>query len=90
MATSALSEHLRELHEELEGTSEIDPEAREQLRVLLDDIRSVLDRSDAASTHTPQSLTTRLEEQTREFEASHPTLSATIGRLVDTLSNLGI
>jgi hypothetical protein len=31
-----------------------------------------------------------LREATRNFEESHPTLAAAVGRVVDALSNLGI
>jgi len=40
--------------------------------------------------HTPESLSKRLEAMTREWETSHPTLAAAVGRVMDTLSNMGI
>jgi len=85
-----LRDQIRLLHEELESAEAVDAEARKQLGQLLDDIRSLLDRSEEESPHTPSSLVERLESATREFETSHPTLSATVGQLIDTLSNLGI
>ncbi len=85
-----LHEHIQQLHEELEAATAVDAEARKQLQELLSDIRSLLSRADEPTDHTPQSLAERLEDATRDFEASHPTLSATVGRVIDTLSNLGI
>jgi hypothetical protein len=86
-----LSERLQNLHEELENTNSVDGDARELLGELLDDIRSLIDRSsDSDTDHTPDSLSERLEAATREWETSHPTLAAAVGRVMDTLSNMGI
>jgi len=86
-----LREHLEKLHEELESTDSVDDDARELLGSLLADIQSLLERSsDANAAHTPASLSERLEAATREWETSHPTLSAAVGRVMDTLSNMGI
>ncbi len=86
-----LRERLEKLHEELESTDSVENDARELLGSLLADIQSLLDRSsDAESAHTPDSLSKRLEAATREWETSHPTLSAAVGRVMDTLSNMGI
>jgi len=86
-----LRERLQKLHEELENTDSVDVDARELLGELLADIRSLLDRSsDEDAAHTPDSLSERLEAATREWETSHPTLSAAVGRVMDTLSNMGI
>ena len=86
-----LRERLQSLHEEFENIDSVDQEARELLSDLLADIQSILDRSsDAAATHTPASLSKRLEEATRDWETSHPTLAAAVGRVMDTLSNMGI
>ncbi len=85
-----LREHLRQLHEELDATESVDADAHELLNHLLNDIRSLLDRSTEESQHTPHSLAERLETATRDFETSHPTLYTTVGRLMDALSNMGI
>ncbi len=86
-----LREHLQKLHEELENTDSVDGDARELLGSLLADIQSLLDRSgEDDATHTPGSLADRLGDATREWETSHPTLAAAVGRVMDTLSNMGI
>ncbi len=86
-----LRERLEQLHEELESTDSVETDARELLGSLLADIQSLLDRSsDADAAHTPSSLSKRLEATRREWETSHPTLSAAVGRVMDTLSNMGI
>jgi hypothetical protein len=67
----------------------VDTEARALLGEVLEDIRGLLERS-GESPHTKQSLADRLGEAARHYEESHPTLFAMVGRVVDTLSNLGI
>ena len=84
-----LRRRLEELHRELEATEEVDREARALLGDVMEDIRELLERS-GESPHTHQSLAERLREAARHTEESHPTLFAMVGRVVDTLSNLGI
>ncbi|MDG2306104.1 MAG: DUF4404 family protein [Candidatus Binatia bacterium] len=87
---SELQDHIRSLHEELESSSSIDDDARKQLGVLLNDIQVLLEREGADTAPSRESLIESLEAATSEFETSHPTLYATVGRLINTLSNLGI
>ncbi len=86
-------EHLRrrlaELHSELERTDALDGESRAALEEVLRDIRELLARS-AGAQREPASLAERLREASRHFEDSHPTLTATLGRVVDALVALGI
>ncbi len=82
-----LRERLDQLHAELAKTESVDERSREALESLLRDIQALLEQSGAQ----PQpSLRERLSQATRDFEESHPTLSATLGRVADALSNLGI
>jgi hypothetical protein len=37
-----------------------------------------------------ESLRERFDEAARQFEESHPTLTAVVGRVADSLANLGI
>ena len=83
-----LREHLKQLHEELEAAESVDPESRALMADLLDDIHALLGDADAGSSR--QSLVDRLGEATRSFETTHPTLATTVGRVMDTLANLGI
>jgi predicted transcriptional regulator len=86
---SELRRRLEELHRELEATEEVDPEAQALLGDVMEDIRELLERS-GESPHTHESLAERLVEAARHYEESHPALFAMVGRVVDTLSNLGI
>ncbi len=93
MDTNELNDTLASLHEELTQGQQLDEESRERLRVLLDDIRAMLDR-DPAGPATPEggsdSLGERLQDAVVDFEAAHPQFSQMIGRIADGLSNLGI
>ena len=90
MSETQLREHLEQLHAELERTESVDAEARELLGDVLRDIGTLLERTGEAPAASHQSLVDRLAETTRRFEESHPTLAAMVGRVADTLSNLGI
>jgi predicted component of type VI protein secretion system len=82
-----LERRLQELHAELARTQSVDPESREMLEHVRRDIESVLERSDEPGR---RSLRGRLEAAMERFEASHPVLTETMGRVMDQLSNLGI
>jgi hypothetical protein len=82
-----LERRLSELHAELERTQSVDPESRELLEHVRRDIESVLERSDESGR---RSLRGRLEAAIEHFETSHPVLTATMGRVMDQLANLGI
>jgi predicted component of type VI protein secretion system len=84
---SELERHLAELHAELARTQSVDPKSRELLTGVRRDIESVLARSDEPG---QRSLRGRLEAAIEHFETSHPVLTATMGRVMDQLANLGI
>ncbi len=80
-----LHEILEQLHTELAQTQTVDEAEREQLQALMRDVRELLDRADDNQPAHYQSLGGRLGEAVRQFEVSHPTLTLTIGRVLDTL-----
>lgn len=86
MARQELEETLRQLHEHLSETRDLDAEEVAKLRAAVDEIESTLDRSDVSSA----SLADRLREATRQFEESHPMLTGTVGRVADMLAQMGI
>lgn len=85
-----LRRRLAELHAELEQVDALDAEARAALEAVMRDIREVLARSEGAEGVDEPSLADRLRDAGRHFEESHPTLTATLGRVVDALAALGI
>lgn len=86
---SDLRERLATLHAELGKTSSVDPESRELLVALLDDITRVLQRS-AGNQEEQESLAERLDELAVQFEAEHPALGTSIRRVMDALAKAGI
>ena len=84
-----LRRRLEDLHAELSRTREVDAEARRALEAVLEEIRALLAKS-GGGRHEPGSLTERLRDAGRHFEESHPTLTATLGRVIDALAALGI
>ena len=87
---SQLRDRLEQLHAELAKTDSVDDASREVLASLLGDIQQLLDRSGKERSHEHHGLVDRLRDATRQFEESHPTLAAAVGRVMDTLSNMGI
>lgn len=85
-----LRRRLAELHAELERVDAVDGEARRALEEVMRDIREVLSRAEADERRGEGTLADRLRDAGRHFEESHPTLTATLGRVVDALSALGI
>ena len=84
---SELERRLEELHAELARTQSVDAKSRELLADVQRDIETVLARSEEPA-HA--SLRERLEAAIEHFETSHPVLTATMGRVMDQLANMGI
>jgi hypothetical protein len=85
----ALRATLARLHEQLGDAESLDPEARELLRATLHEIEQALE-GPGERAEGEASLAERLGELAQRFEGTHPTLAAAVGRVVDTLANLGI
>jgi hypothetical protein len=84
---------LTELHEQLRQAHSVDPQTRDLLRAILADIQATLAGSTAEPARPQEEHAThidRLAEAARHFEASHPTLSGTVSRLIDILQQIGI
>ncbi len=81
---------LAQLHEELSGARSIEPADRELVRQLGEDINALLSPESEASSGGYQSVTARLREVVRRFEAAHPQLSRTMERTIDQLSLLNL
>ncbi len=84
--TAELRATLSELHEQLASADDLDADAVALLRSTLEEIQEVLERSGEEDT----SFSDRLEGAAQHFEETHPTLAATVGRVVDQLAKLGI
>jgi len=90
MPKAQLNERIEELLGELEQVEAADQAARERLTNVLDEIRQAIEEVGEQAANSEESLLERLNEAARHFRESHPTLTAMVGRVADSLSNLGI
>jgi len=90
MTDKDLTTLLEQLHTELDSTEAVDEKGRELLRALNADIEELLDRSKVGQTDDDDSLLERWQEYIDHFEATHPTLTATLSHLMRALNNAGI
>jgi len=90
MPKAQLRQRIQELLDELEQIDTEEAAARERLTHVLQDIREAIEATDEAAPDRGDSLIERLNDATRNFEETHPTLTAMVGRLAESLSNLGI
>jgi hypothetical protein len=86
-AKRPLHQILDELQEALESAPEVGEEGRVALRKAASDIRAALDEPRDES-HS--SLSDQLSEALERFEEEHPQLTSIVGRITETLSDLGI
>lgn len=84
MNNQELTELLRKLHDELDDIKDVDEKSLQLLRDLEKDIDEVLERSDQ------DSLVERLREAIREFEVTHPSITAMLSEISNILNNAGI
>jgi len=90
----ALREILAQLRNQLEDGEPLRPESRALLEESIAEIQSALDEAQGRNTPAPHNtqptLLDRISQLAEDFEETHPRLSATMGRVADALSNLGI
>jgi uncharacterized protein DUF4404 len=99
MSDESLSELLAQLHSRLSRAKKLDPESRELLLTVSDDIRKALadksagqkgSRKESRKDSRDTSHESRLEELAVRFEADHPTLAEALREISDTLAKAGI
>lgn len=90
MDNQELRKLLEQLHGEIEHTKSIDDKGRELLDDLAADIRELLARSEGGQAKVQETLLGRLEDSISYLEVTHPTLTQTLSRMLETLSNAGI
>ena len=95
MSDEDLSELLAQLHSRLSRAKKLDPESRELLLTVSEDIRQALASKSAGRKETrtdsrQTSHESRLEELAVRFEADHPTLAEALREITDALAKAGI
>ncbi|WP_338846668.1 DUF4404 family protein [Massilia sp. W12] len=91
MQEEQLKQTLRELHQQLSQTEQLDGELQRLLGVLNDDIEELLEREEEREADENSfGLTRRSQELTAQFAAQHPKLEPVLRELSRLLSNMGI
>lgn len=88
-----ICDQLTALHAELERTETLDETEQAQLRHLMMDIQSLLERcaEEVSPEYRPdESLTGRFRQAIDALEVNHPTLTLMIEKTLDTLNIAGI
>jgi hypothetical protein len=87
-----LQKTLDGLRAELEAETSLDSKLRARLEHTVGEIQAALDRATPGAEMETDggSLTERLSESARHFEATHPDIAAAVGRVIDALAALGI
>lgn len=87
-ADHRLREALGEVHDLLENTRELASEDRAELRSAMRDIQNAL--SEGSTDTLSGSIAEGLRAAVGRFEDRHPRLTEVIGRIADSLSEMGI
>lgn len=90
MDKQELRKLLDQLHSEIENAESIEDSDREQLRHLAGDIGDLLARSSSRTVNAQPPLLERMEDSISYLEVTHPTLTQTLSKMLETLSNAGI
>jgi hypothetical protein len=90
MERQELTAKLAELHAELSRSDQVDPASLDRLRELTDEIGRLLDDEEAADRDEAEGVTSGLKDLLLKFEADHPELSLTLGKVADALAAIGI
>ncbi|WP_221800076.1 DUF4404 family protein [Oceanobacter mangrovi] len=81
--SEVLKEQLQQLHQELTNNPDLDAESAALLRQIVEDIE-VIELTDN------QDISEGMQRMAVEFEQDHPTLSAILRQIVDTLGRIGV
>jgi hypothetical protein len=92
MEQRELVELLAKLHAELSRSDQVDPATLESLRTLTADVKRLLEQPGAQAAPPPEvrPAARGLRDLLLEFEAEHPQLSDTLGKVADALAAMGI
>ena len=90
MEKKQLQGSLQELHTTLQQTQQVDGETRDLLQNLATDIQRMLDQDEAPKQDEVHSLSSDLKDLLLKFESEHPQLTGVLGKIADSLANLGI
>jgi hypothetical protein len=88
MGNQRLNKQLQELLTQLQQAKTLEQGDREALLQLVKDIQATLTRTGKSEEYA--SAVQRLEDAVQRFEVTHPQITATMARVINGLSNMGI
>lgn len=86
MARREMEQLLAELRKEVAGAGELSAAQRARMDALREQIEASLETEEAP----PESPRELVREYIDEFQRTHPTLTLTLGRILDSLNKMGI
>lgn len=91
MSKSDINQSIAALRAELDQIATADIAAKDKLLALITDVeRQVQDPESSADKGDRQAILQQLPALIEQFEADHPKVTNTLGRLLNTLSSMGI
>jgi hypothetical protein len=87
MQNEQLQATLRRLHDELSRTEGVEPHTLARLRTITEEMQRALDEQEDAP--DVESSASGLKSLLLKFEAEHPQLSESVGRVADALAAMG-
>lgn len=89
MDRESIKQSLERLHRDLATSTDVDPELKELLAVLDQDIHQVLAEGSEDPPHA-HGLVERAESIAARFRADHPKLEPIFREVIDTLGRIGV
>ena len=86
MARQEMGQLLAELRKEVAGATELSAAQRARMEALREQIEASLEAEEAP----PDSPRELVRDYIDEFQRTHPTLTMTLGRILDSLNKMGI
>ena len=88
MSQEEIGKSIKALHAEIDRLSDTDVAVKEKLLALIHEVETQMENPQSKETHaqTVQSLPGLIEQ----FEADHPKITNSLGRLLNTLSSIGV
>ncbi len=90
MDDTKIRELLEQLRKELANTETVDEKGQALLRRVDEEIHNLLERTGGEEPISLFSVIKGLEDTIQDLEEKHPTLTAALSQMVNTLSNAGI
>ena len=90
MDSNDLREQLNRLHAELSSAERVDPQNRQLLGDVMQDIKRLLEPPGSQGSGGAASVAERLEGLAVQFEVDHPALAVSTRRFIDLLGKVGL